>query len=150
MGMKLAVEDDIILWKDRRRRLGMPLSFTRYQATNNCIIIKKGFFKTETDEILIYRIMDIRLVRTLAQKILGVGTVTLISTDKSVPRLELKNIKQSEKVRKFLSNMIEQQRAERGITSSEFLQGGRGDCHNYDHDHKDEHFYNHDCKKRKP
>ncbi|MDR1687347.1 MAG: PH domain-containing protein [Clostridiales bacterium] len=121
MGKELTVEKPEILWKDRRRRLGLPLSFTRYEVTNDSLVIKKGFFKTETDEILIYRIMDIRLVRSLWQKIFGVGTITLLSSDKSAPSQELKSIKDSENVRLFLSRQIEKQRTERGISSREFL-----------------------------
>jgi len=131
MSKKLAVDDDKILWRDRKRWLGLPLSFTRYEVSDDRLIVRKGFFKTEVDEILIYRIMDIKLVRTLGQKIFGVGTVTLISTDKTNHILEMKNIKQSDHVRKFLSKLIEQQRAARGITSSEFLGGGRG--HHHEH-----------------
>ena len=131
MGKKLDIEDDKILWKDRKRWLGMPLSFTRYEVSEDRIIVRRGLLNTEVDETLIYRIMDIKLVRSLGQKIFGVGTVTLISTDKSCPELELKNIKQSDHVRKFLSKLIEQQRAARGITSSEFLGGGQR--HHHEH-----------------
>jgi len=123
MANKLSVEKEKVLWKDRRRRLGLPLSFTRYEVDESRLIIRKGFFKTETDEIMIYRIMDISLVRTLGQKILGVGTITLISTDKSLPKLTLKNIKRSNEVMSFISKLIEKQRFEKGITGREFLSG---------------------------
>ena len=123
MANKLSVEKAEVLWKDRKRRLGLPLSFTRYEVDESRLIIRKGFFKTETDEIMIYRIMDISLVRTLGQKILGVGTITLISTDKSLPKLTLKNIKRSNEVMSFISKLIEKQRFEKGITGREFLSG---------------------------
>ena len=125
MAKKLAVEKKPVLWKDRRRRLGLPFSFTRYEATEEHIITRRGFFKTETDEIQIYRIMDIRLVRTFGQKLTGVGTVILVSTDKSIPKFELKNIKRSEKVRRFLSDLIKRQREARHIAGREYL-GGAG------------------------
>ena len=125
MGKKLVIESEEYLWKERRRRLGLPLSFTKYQVSNERIIVRHGFLKTVTDEVMVYRIMDIRLVQSLWQKIFGVGTVTLVSTDKTEPTLELKNIKHSEKVRRFLSNLIEKQRIAKGITGSEFLGGPR-------------------------
>lgn len=121
MAKKFVLEKDEVLWKDRKRFMGMPLSFTRYELTEERLILRKGFFKTSTDEILVYRIMDIRLVRTLGQKIFGVGTVTVISTDKSSPSLELKNIKSSDEVRVFLSKLIEKQRVAKGISRNEFL-----------------------------
>ncbi|MCL2813211.1 MAG: PH domain-containing protein [Oscillospiraceae bacterium] len=76
-----------------------------------------------TDEIMIYRIMDIQLKRKFGQKIFGVGTVTLVSTDKTHPTLELKNIKRSDEVRRFLSKLIQKQRMARGISGREFLGG---------------------------
>ena len=129
MAKKPAVEKEKILWKDRRRRFGLPLSFTRYIVSGERLILKRGFFKTITDEILIYRIMDIRLTRKLGQKIFGVGTVTLISTDKSQPMLELRNIKHPDTVRRFMSQLIDQQRKARGISGSEFLGGMHAGAH---------------------
>ena len=120
---KIEVEHDEILWKDRRRRFGLPLSFTRYEVSEDRLILRKGFFKTVTDEILIYRIMDIRLTRSLWQKMFGVGTVTLFSTDKSHPSVELISVKDSDKIRRYMSKLIEAQRVARGISSREFLGG---------------------------
>ena len=31
MAKKLSVEESELLWKDRQRRLGLPLSFTKYE-----------------------------------------------------------------------------------------------------------------------
>ena len=123
MAKKIVVEKDEVLWRDRKRYLGLPLSFTRYEITEERLIKHRGFFKTITDELLIYRIMDIQLVRTLGQKIFGVGTVTLISVDKTTPLIELQNIKRSDRVRRLLSKMIEEQRVAKGVSRSEFLGG---------------------------
>ena len=127
MAKRLVVEEKPTLWKDRKRILGMPISFTRYRATEDRLYLKKGFFNTETDEILIYRIMDIRLVRKFWQKLFGVGTLILMSTDKSTPTLELKNIRHSDTVRKFMSGLIEKQREARRIAGREYMGGAISD-----------------------
>jgi len=135
MAKKLAIEKDAILWKDRKRFLGLPISFTRFETGSERLILRKGFFRTQVDELLLYRIMDIKMVRTLGQKIFGVGTITLISTDKLTPVLELKNIRQPDNVRRFLSSLIDKQRIARGISGSEFLGAGRfGHGFGYDHE----------------
>ena len=121
MTRKLSVETSELLWKDRRRRLGLPLSFTKYEIYDDKLVLRKGFFKTTVDETMIYRIMDIKLIRTLGQKLFGVGSVVLMSSDKSHPTLELKSIKQSEAVRNFLSELVDKQRTARGISSRELL-----------------------------
>jgi hypothetical protein len=113
------------LWKDRKRILGMPLSFTRYEVTKDRFITHKGLFSTETNELLLYRILDIKLVRKFGQKIFGVGTITLYSADQSHETLEIKNIKKPDAVRRFLSKIIEQERTSKGITGRE-LYGAAG------------------------
>ena len=78
------------LWKDRKRYLGMPLSFTRYAMSEDRLFLSVGFLSVKDEEVLLYRIRDISLRITLWQRIFGVGTVKLVSSDKSTPELELK------------------------------------------------------------
>ena len=73
--------DDTVLWKDRKRILGMPNSFTKYLIKNNRLYVSRGLFSTNENEILLYRILDFNLERTLFDKILGVGTIKLITCD---------------------------------------------------------------------
>ena len=124
--MTQTVGNEEVVWKDRKRFLGMPLSFTRYEVTKDRFICKVGFLRTETNELLLYRILDIRLVRTLWQKIFGVGTITLFNADKSDSTLVLKNIAKPDAVRKFLSKIVEQQRADKGITGREIYGAAAG------------------------
>ena len=119
MARRLKEGKDQILWKDRKRWLGMPLTTTKYWVAENRLYISKGLFSTETDEMLIYRIQDIKMKRTFGQKLAGVGTITLYTNDKSSPIVELKNIKQCDSVRRFLSRIVEQERAEKGLVGQE-------------------------------
>lgn len=108
-----------ILWHDRKRHLGLPISFTRYIVDTERFITKVGFFRTETNEVLLYRILDIKLARTLGQKLFGVGTITLFTADQSDNQIIVKNIAKSEKVWRFISNIIEQEREKRRIAGRE-------------------------------
>lgn len=108
-----------ILWKDRKRYLGMPISFTRYIVDTSRFITRIGFFRTTTNEVLLYRILDIKLSRTFGQKIFGVGTITLYTADQSDNQIVVKNIAKSEKVWRFISNIIEQERENRRIAGRE-------------------------------
>ena len=124
-------ENDPVLWHDRKRILGMPLSFTVYEVTNDRFILRRGFFRTETDEILLYRILDIKMVRTLGRKLFGVGTITLFSADQSHHTVELQSIKHPEKVRRFLSNIVERERTQKGLVGKE-IYGMAGAGMNHD------------------
>lgn len=127
-----SIEKEPIIWRDRKRILGMPLSFTVYELSEERLTLRVGFFRTETDELLLYRILDVKLTRTLWQKIFGVGSVALYSVDQSHRNLTLKNIKYSEKVHRLISDMVEKERTEKGMRGREiFGTAGLGDC---DHD----------------
>ena len=38
------------LWKDRKRHLGMPLSFTRYQLSEDRLFLSQGFLNIRDDD----------------------------------------------------------------------------------------------------
>ena len=116
---KIIEESYTTLWKDCKRIMGMPITFTKYEVTNDRLVTKKGLFSTETDEILLYRILDIKLIRKFSQKLFGVGTVVLYCADKSHGTIEIKNVKKPDSVRRFLSRIVEQERTAKGITGRE-------------------------------
>ena len=116
-----ASTDLTILWKDRKRFLGMPLSFTRYIVDEDRLTLKVGLLNTRVNDVLLYRILDLQLNQTLWQKLFNVGTIILFTADKSQERLVLKNIKRPEKVRRYLAQLIEQERESRRLVGRELF-----------------------------
>jgi hypothetical protein len=109
-----------ILWKDRKRTfLGLPWSFTRYCLKPRMLVLKKGFFTVVEDEILLYRILDLRLMRTMGQRMLGLGTVVVISGDATSPEFKIQNIKKSEKVRDMISDLVDSERSRLNLQGRE-------------------------------
>ena len=96
------------LWKDRKRHLGMPLSFTRYSLSEDRLFISEGFLNIKDDEVLLYRVRDIDTSRSLWQRIFGVDTVTVMSSDKTMPSLVLKNIKDPIFVKELIHQQVEE------------------------------------------
>ena len=101
------LDNEPILWNDRKRYLGLPISFTRYSFDQNKFYIKTGFFNNVNNELLLYRVLDIQHKRSFFQKIFGVGSIVLVTADKTTPNLEVKNVRDSERVAKALSNIVE-------------------------------------------
>ena len=87
------------LWKDRKRHLGLPLSFTRYSLSEDRLFCEKGFLNLKCDEVLLYRVRDLQLNLSIGQRILGVGTICVISSDQSIPHLDLVNVKHPREVK---------------------------------------------------
>jgi len=118
------------LWHDRRRRLGMPLSFTRYGLSEDRLFLEKGLLSTNFDEILLYRVRDISLKISLFQRLFGVGTITVQSSDKSLPTLELKNIKRPRETKELIHQTVEELKIARRMRVGETI---------YTHDSYDDH-----------
>ncbi|MBO4280399.1 MAG: PH domain-containing protein [Lachnospiraceae bacterium] len=118
--------EEEILWKDRKHHMWFPFSFTKYSVSKTSLQIQQGFFKTSYDETLLYRIVDLRLSRTLAQKFFGTGTIELFTRVDTQHVIQLKNIKHSKDVRRLLSTLIEQVRNEKNVVGKEFygIMGG--------------------------
>jgi hypothetical protein len=132
---KLEIEEEQILWKDRKRHLGLPLSFTRYEITPTRFIIRTGFLSTQTEEVLLYRVLDMNLKRNLWQKLFGVGTLEIHTMDQTARIAAFKNIKSSEKVRQFLGKIVEAERDRKRITAREIYGSGfSGDVIDYELD----------------
>lgn len=109
------------IWKDRRRRMGMPLSFTRYALSEDRLFLSVGFFNIRDDELLLYRVRDITTGRSLWQRLFGVGTITVVSSDKSQPTLVLKNIKKPLMVKELLHERVEEMKLKRRVRVGEIM-----------------------------
>lgn len=111
------------LWKDRKRILGMPITFTKYAINEDRIFLEKGLFTMTVDEILLYRVRDISLKITLGQRIFGVGSIVINSTDKTLPCLEIKNIKKPLEVKELIHKKVEEMKVSRKMRVGEILEG---------------------------
>ncbi len=114
-----------LIWSDRKRFMGMPLSFTRYRLVKKPgswfkIFSDIGFMYSSIEEVNLYRIQDISLHQSFIGKIFNTGTVILISNDERSPRFTLRNIKDPFKVRDMFSNYVEEQRKLNNVRVTEF------------------------------
>ena len=101
--------------------LGLPFTFTVYTLKNKKLILKEGFFNTKENEILLYRIVDMTLNRSLMQKIFGLGSLTIEAQDKTHPTLVIKNIKHVRNFKELLSNAVEEDKLRLRMRQGELI-----------------------------
>ena len=126
------------LWKDRKRYLGLPLSFTRYRLSEDRVFCEKGFLNIHEEEVLLYRVRDLELRMSLGQRIFGVGTICVVSSDKSVPHLDLVNVKNPREVKELIHRSVEEAKDKRRMRTMEVM-GGEDADHTDDLDFLDDH-----------
>ena len=111
-----------ILWKDRKRGfLGLPLSFTKYSLTKERLFVETGFLNSIENEVRLYRILDVQMTRNLGQKMFGLGSINVHSSDASLKDFTIKNIKKPKYVKELLSELVEEQRDEKRVVNRELM-----------------------------
>ena len=111
-----------LVWRARKRKfLGLPWTFTVYGVSEDRLFVKTGILSTHEDEVRLYRVTDISLRRGLWQRIMGMGTIEIFSSDKSMGDFQLENIKNCEEVKETISGLIEKERENNRVSSREFI-----------------------------
>ena len=122
------------LWSDKKRILGMPISFTTYSLSDDRLFVDKGLVRLQSDEILLYRVRDLSVSQTLGQRIFGVGSIIVQSSDKTSPVLEIRNIKTPFDVKELLHQHVEKMKLERRMRVGEILEDGHDYAEDLDND----------------
>lgn len=117
----MAFKGSKYIWSDRKRFLGMPLSFTRYALSDDRLFMSIGFFSVKDEELLLYRVRDISVTRSLWQRVFGVGTITIHSSDKSTPTVVLTNIKNPLDIKELIHENVEEIKIKRRIRIGEVM-----------------------------
>lgn len=111
-----------IKWRQRKRIwCGLPWTFTVYSLSEDRLFIDSGVFTKRQDEVRLYRVLDVSLKRSLGQRIFGMGTIHICSSDKTMKDFDLINIKNSKDVKEMISEYVETQREKKRVVSREYM-----------------------------
>ena len=121
-----------LIWKDRKRILGMPITFTKYSMSKDRLFLETGLLNMNQEEILLYRVRDISLHISLWQRLFGVGTIIVKSSDQTLPELHIENIKSPRIVKEQIHTHVEEMKIARQMRIGEIVDDGDMDhecCH---------------------
>lgn len=110
-------------WTERKRLLffGLPLTFTTYTLSNKKLELKTGLLTTVVNDILLYRVMDTTLTRSLFQKLFRLGSVQIVSSDKTHPNLCIHNIRNARDFKEALDEQVEHERLRMRFRTGEYI-----------------------------
>lgn len=121
-----------LIWKDRKRILGMPITFTKYSMSKDRLFLETGLLNMNQEEILLYRVRDISLHISLWQRLFGVGTIIVKSSDQTLPELRIENIKNPRMIKEQIHTHVEEMKIARQMRIGEIVDDGDMDhecCH---------------------
>ena len=142
---KLTRDYGDIIWTGKKCILGMPISFTRYILTETKLITRVGLLNLREDEIELYRVYDKSMKLPFGQRIVGCGTITLLSKDSDTPSKVLQSVKRPREVKRLLDEAVQAQRDKYSVRGRDMM-GASAHMEDLDGDGipDDPHFCDHD------
>lgn len=104
-----------IIWKERKRIMGLPISFIVYSLSKDRLFTDKGFLTKSEEQLYLYMVKDITLKRSMLQRIFGLGTVILYTSDPTEPQVLIENIPNSKDVKEIINEEVMKQKKERNV-----------------------------------
>ena len=75
--------------------------------------MEEGFINKRENDCYIYKVQDVELIRTLGERMFGLGTVICYTGDVTTPELRLTHIKHSREVKNYILKASEIARMKR-------------------------------------
>lgn len=93
----------------------------KYRLTTQRLFVQKGLIAKRLDEIELFRIKDVTVHQGILQRILGFGTINVLSTDDSNPHVSLIGINRPVNVKETIRNSFRAARKREGVRAAEFI-----------------------------
>jgi membrane protein YdbS with pleckstrin-like domain len=94
---------------------------SRYRLTTQRLFVQRGLFMKQTNEMELYRVKDVRVDQGLVQRLLGVGSITVLSSDDSTPAVTLLGVDRPQDVKETIRTHYRAARKREGVRSSEII-----------------------------
>jgi len=89
--------------------------FIRYRISNYRIDYERGLLSKDIDTLELWHVEDINFHQSLLDRMLGVGTITVISHDDTTPRLQLKSLPKARPLFDQLKQRVIAVKRQRGV-----------------------------------
>ena len=93
----------------------LNLYCTTWTIQQGNLIEKTGILNVSTEEVLLYRVKDIRLYEPLLYRLVGLSQLTIITSDYTNPSITLYGIKNGEKLMNIIRQLVANSRKVEGV-----------------------------------
>ena len=94
--------------------------FTIYELTDQIYREKTGILSQKIEELELYRVRDYSVDKPFIMRLFGLGNLTLITSDKTNPRVYMRAIRNVENVRDIFRKHVEEARKATGTKEVDF------------------------------
>ena len=93
----------------------LNLYCTTWTIQQDNLIEKTGILNVSTEEVLLYRVKDIRLYEPLLYRLVGLSQLTIITSDYTNPSIVLYGIKNGEELMTIIRQLVANSRKIEGV-----------------------------------
>lgn len=121
------VHEEYVIWEGKpagltdRIKDKAKVNSTSYTLTNQRIIIKSGLIGKKVEEIELIKLKDIKLDQSIKDRLIGVGTLTIVSIDNTTPILHLVDIKDANAVKDLIRKAAKDEKSKYNVQYRESL-----------------------------
>lgn len=98
-----------------------------YELTSERLKITQGVINQHLDEVELYRVKDVVMVRPWWMRITGLASLILETSDRSLPQLTIPAVKDGVELREQLRKQVEIQRDRKRVRETDFEDMGGGE-----------------------
>jgi membrane protein YdbS with pleckstrin-like domain len=112
---------ETILWEGAPHGLLNPIEThaIRWVLTTERLQVLRGILGRSTEEVELTRVRDVSYDQGLAQRALGIGTITVVGTDASAPTVVLHDVDEPEAVKEMIRQAVRDQRRRQRVRQVE-------------------------------
>jgi len=88
---------------------------TQYTLTDQRLILRRGVLSRSTDYVELYRVKDSHFTQTFIERLLGLGTIRLRTTQDSAPVVDLAGMNGPESLWNQIRGLVEARRDAKGV-----------------------------------
>jgi len=87
----------------------------QYTLTDQRMILRRGVFSRSTDYVELYRVKDSHFTQTFIERLLGLGTIRLRTTQDSLPVVDMVGMNAPEPLWNQIRSLVEARRDAKGV-----------------------------------
>ena len=96
--------------------------FNRYRLTTQRLFLRTGVIARHSEEIELFRIKDVSVRQGVLHRMVGAGTVTVLSSDDSTPYVVLRGVPRPNEIKEQIRKASREARRREGMRAAEFIQ----------------------------
>jgi membrane protein YdbS with pleckstrin-like domain len=92
-----------------------------YRLTTQRLFARRGWLAKHVDELELYRVKDVVVDQRFLQRMMGYGTITVLTDDDTTPTMDLVRISRPTEIKEMIRTQYRAARRREGVHATEFL-----------------------------